>query len=197
LYYDESPSANAEYEVKGKDGVLHFVEILSVPYYKGNEIIGFQGIARDITERKKASDALRLAKEKAEASDKLKTAFLNNISHEVRTPLNGILGFAEIISRSDLSENEINDSLSMLNESSDRLLNTMTNYMDISLLTSGNMSVHKKNFVPANYSGINLKITARNVQTGSWNCSCKFRNIQKIYKSIQIRKYSVKYYFIF
>jgi PAS domain S-box-containing protein len=107
------------------------------------------GSMHDITDRKNASDALRLAKEKAEASDNLKTAFLNNISHEVRTPLNGILGFADIISLPDLSEEDKTDSLSMLHESSDRLLNTITNYMDISLITSGNMSVSNKNFVPA------------------------------------------------
>jgi PAS domain S-box-containing protein len=107
------------------------------------------GSMHDIADRKRASDALRIAKEKAEASDKLKTAFLNNISHEVRTPLNGILGFAEIISLQDLSEDDKKDALSMLHESSNRLLNTINNYMDISLITSGNLSVHKKNFLPA------------------------------------------------
>jgi signal transduction histidine kinase len=107
------------------------------------------GSMRDITDRKNVSDALRLAKEKAEASDRLKTEFLNNISHEVRTPLNGILGFAEIISLQDLSEEEKKDSLAMLLESSNRLLNTITNYMDISLITSGSLSVSKKNFSPA------------------------------------------------
>ena len=90
------------------------------------------GNIHDITDRKNASDALRLAKEKAETSDKLKTEFLNNISHEVRTPLNGILGFAEIISHRNLSEEEKKNSLAMLFESSNRLLNTITNYMDIS-----------------------------------------------------------------
>ena len=96
----------------------------------------------DITERKHGRmKTLKLAKEKAEASDKLKTTFLNNISHEVRTPLNGILGFAEIMSQTDLSEEEKNVSLSMLFESSDRLLDTITNYMDISLITSGNMAL--------------------------------------------------------
>jgi PAS domain S-box-containing protein len=106
------------------------------------------GSMRDITDRKKASEALKLGKEKAEASDKLKTTFLNNISHEVRTPLNGILGFAEIMSQPDLSEEEKTESLSMLYSSSDRLLNTITNYMDISLITSGSMSLNKKEFVP-------------------------------------------------
>jgi PAS domain S-box-containing protein len=286
----EGTNTYAEYEVTGKDGITHFVEIISVPYYKGKEIIGFQSIARDITERKlaeeelkknqsqlinalkiahlgswehdikndvlifndlfyeifrttaeqvggytmssadyakrfvhpedidiirteisksfetddpnfsrqlehriiyadgetgyinvrifvvkdkmgktvrtygvnqditehkraetvliKAAEQMKLAKEKAEASDKLKTSFLSNISHEVRTPLNGILGFAEIMSQTDLSEEEKKMSLSMLFESSDRLLNTITNYMDISLITSGTMAVDKKDFFP-------------------------------------------------
>ena len=107
------------------------------------------GSMHDITDRKNVTEALKLAKEKAETSDKLKTEFLNNISHEVRTPLNGILGFAEIISMHDLSEKEKNESIAMLYESSNRLLNTITNYMDISLIASGSLTVNKKDCAPA------------------------------------------------
>jgi len=103
----------------------------------------------DITDRNNVTEALKLAKEKAEASDRLKTEFLNNISHEVRTPLNGILGFAEIISMPDLSEEEKKDSVAMLFESSNRLLNTITNYMDISLIASGSLTVNKKDCKPS------------------------------------------------
>jgi PAS domain S-box-containing protein len=103
---------------------------------------------RDISERIKAEAAMKIAREKAEASDKLKTSFLNNISHEVRTPLNGILGFSEIISQSDLSEEELEEAISMVHESSNRLLETITNYMDISLLISGEMNVSNKEFSP-------------------------------------------------
>jgi PAS domain S-box-containing protein len=106
------------------------------------------GSIRDITDRKNITEALRLAKEKAEISDRLKTDFLNNISHEVRTPLNGILGFAEIMDSDHLTETEKKESLAMLHESSERLLNTITNYMDISLITSGSLSVNKTVFNP-------------------------------------------------
>ena len=123
------------------------------------------GSIHDITERKNASDVLRLSKEKAEASDKLKTEFLNNISHEVRTPLNGILGFAEIISLQDLSEEEKKDSIAMLFESSNRLLNTITNYMDISLITSGSLSVNKKDFIPA----VIIRKISHNFESGCLN----------------------------
>jgi PAS domain S-box-containing protein len=127
------------------------------------------GSMHDITDRKNATEALKSAKEKAEASDKLKTTFLNNISHEVRTPLNGILGFAEIMSQADLSEEEKNLSLSMLFESSDRLLDTITNYMDISLITSRNLTLYKKYFLPEQilrelFAKNELKCSARNLE---------------------------------
>ncbi len=100
-------------------------------------------------QRQNAIIDLKEALLKAEAGDRLKTTFLNNISHEVRTPLNGILGFAELISQEGLTEKDRVDSMAMLSESSDRLLNTITNYMDISLLTSETLTVHRKDFYPS------------------------------------------------
>jgi PAS domain S-box-containing protein len=126
------------------------------------------GSMHDITDRKNATEALKVAKEKAEASDRLKTEFLNNISHEVRTPLNGILGFAEIISLQDLSENEKKDSIAMLSESTDRLLNTITNYMDISLVASGSLTVNKRDFKPSEM----LKSIFNNFET-----ACKIKHL--------------------
>lgn len=131
-----------------KDGTVFPVEITSHYLTEKNGRETRLVLVIDISERVKAAEHMKLAMEKAEASDKLKTSFLNNISHEVRTPLNGILGFAEIMSQTDLSKEEIKDSLYMLHESSNRLLDTITNYMDISLLTSGNMTVRNKDFVP-------------------------------------------------
>ncbi len=103
---------------------------------------------RDITEKRKAEEAMKFARAKAEASDRLKTSFLNNISHEVRTPLNGILGFSEILTGDTLSQDEREEAYVMVNECSNRLLDTITNVMDISLILSGEMSVNKKIFNP-------------------------------------------------
>jgi len=109
-------------------------------------LINLKGYLFDITERKLAMKALILAKEKAEESDRLKTSFLNNISHEIRTPLNGILGFANLITDSEITQEEKEFFLNTLNISSDRLLKTITNYIDISLIVSSNMEVHVRPF---------------------------------------------------
>jgi PAS domain S-box-containing protein len=132
-----------------KDGSVFPVEIIShpIPVKSGRKTRLV--VVNNITDRIKAAEQMNLAREKAEASDRLKTTFLNNISHEVRTPLNGILGFAEILNQPGMSEEEKKESLSMLYQSSDRLLNTITSYMDISLLTSGVMSVNKKDLSPS------------------------------------------------
>ena len=138
-----------EFHNKKKNGELYW-ESASVSPIKNekNEITSFIGIKEDISERIKAADAILMAKEKAEASDKLKTTFLNNISHEVRTPLNGILGFGELISQDGLTAEERAESLEMLHESNERLLNTINNYVDIALIVSGTMKVNSKYFEP-------------------------------------------------
>jgi PAS domain S-box-containing protein len=132
-----------------KDGTVFPVEVTSHSLPEKNGRKTRLGIVVDISERIMAAEQMKIAKEKAEASDKLKTSFLNNISHEVRTPLNGILGFAELISHDDLSENEKHEALSMVHESSGRLLKTITNYMDISLITSGTLSFNRVSLNPA------------------------------------------------
>jgi len=89
---------------------------------------------RDLTE----------ARDKAQASDRLKTAFMQNISHEVRTPLNGILGFSKLMAEPDTTTAEKQTFLIFLENSTNRLISTITDYMDISLLASGSMEVARK-----------------------------------------------------
>lgn len=86
------------------------------------------------------------AKELAEASDKLKTAFLNNISHEVRTPLNGIMGASTLMADPDSTGDERAEMAAIIQQSTTRLLRTITQYMDISMLSSGTMPVYITEF---------------------------------------------------
>src|SRR5215212_1675698 len=71
----ESLKESTEYIVRGKAGGVHYVEVLSAPRYSGRDIIGFQGIARDITARKRAEDALQ----ESEAKFRRLVAHLPNV----------------------------------------------------------------------------------------------------------------------
>ncbi len=75
---------------------------------------------------------LVLEKERAEESDNLKTAFLNNISHEIRTPFNGILGFLSLMQEDILTDSERQRYFKIINKSSERLIKTINDIVEIS-----------------------------------------------------------------
>ena len=64
---------------------------------ENGKIVGFQAVARDITELKRTQDALAFARDRALEASRLKSQLLAKISHELRTPLSGILGYAELL----------------------------------------------------------------------------------------------------
>lgn len=128
---------------------LLFTSYLQQQLQNQNQILE-EKVAERTYELEKQNIELIIAKEKAEASDRLKSHFINNISHEIRTPLNGILGFGQILTDPDLSPEEKEQYSEMLSSSSSRLVNTVTNFMDISLLTSGNQKIYKKEIKPEN-----------------------------------------------
>ncbi len=126
-----------------KDGSVYDVEISG----KGivhNAKVYVVYICRDITERIKARQVLEKARAKAEAGDRLKTNFLNNISHELRTPLNGIIGATSLLSDKTLKRQEISELMEIINLSTERLIQTITDYMDISQITSNTVEARSK-----------------------------------------------------
>ena len=95
----------------------------------------------ELTKRKNAETELILAKQKAEENDHLKSVFLANMSHEIRTPMNGILGFTALLKDSNLTGEERNNYLNIIEKSGERLLNTINDLIDISKIESNQMEV--------------------------------------------------------
>ena len=104
-------------------------------------ISNFVAVKEDITEKRKILEDLTKAEEHAEESDKLKTAFLNNISHEIRTPFNGILGFLDILQNTDLSIIERDEYTGMVSTCATRLMNTINKIIEIAQIQSGQMEL--------------------------------------------------------
>jgi hypothetical protein len=82
--------------------------------------------------------------EKAELADRLKTAFLANMSHEIRTPMNGILGFAEILKEPNLTGDQQQECINIIERSGKRMLSIINDIIDISKIESGLMKIDVK-----------------------------------------------------
>lgn len=97
-------------------------------------------IAIDITERKKADDALKMARLEAERSNRAKSDFLSRMSHDLRTPLNAILGFAQLLELDDLGPDK-QESVSQILRGGQHLLGLINEVLDIARIEAGHLSL--------------------------------------------------------
>ncbi len=99
----------------------------------------------DITELKFTENQLRIAKEIAEESDRIKLAFFRTLSHELRTPLNAIIGFSNLL-MSNLSNEEVYEYSESINESGNMLLNIIQDMLDLTVMEGERIKFRKKEF---------------------------------------------------
>ena len=110
-----------------------------------NSIIGFQVVARDITQEKIFKEQLIIAKKNAEKTAQVKSQFLANMSHEIRTPLNGIIGLSHLLEKTELSEKQ-RSYINAISRSSAQLMGIINDVLDLSKIEAGKMDSIKTKF---------------------------------------------------
>jgi PAS domain S-box-containing protein len=134
----ESP-IKTEMRFRRRNGTVFLADFrLRVVRDGAGAVEGFEGFIDDITARHEAENQLRTAKEKAEEANLAKSLFLANVSHDLRTPLNSVLGFTEILLRDEADERR-RRLLDLVRSSGSDLLKLINDLLDVARIESGEM----------------------------------------------------------
>jgi PAS domain S-box-containing protein len=139
------PFRNFEYQFESEDGVRWF-SISGVPHFdQDGRFLGYRGTGSDISQRKATEAQLRAAMLSAQTANAAKNSFLANISHEVRTPMNSVIGMAQLALRTELTEKQ-RDYLDKILRSARHQLQIINDILDFSKAEAGKFELESADF---------------------------------------------------
>lgn len=150
-YLSKTQSTYYEFPAVTMDGDIVWVGQNVQLIMEDDQIIGFQAVARNITQLKQAQEALSLSRDQALEASRFKSQLVSRVSHELRTPLGGILGYAELLQYEafgPLNEKQIS-ALANIVESTHFLTHTVNDLLDQAQIESQSINLHNAYFNPS------------------------------------------------
>ncbi len=145
-FREQKLATNYESQIRRKDGTIIWVMISGAPVVnEQGKVVGSLGLHLDITESKKLQEELQTARELAVAAQKAETQFLANLSHELRTPVNAVLGMAHLLNERSPQEHQ-HELLESLMHSAELLRSLLSDVIDISNINAGTQPVRIDSF---------------------------------------------------
>lgn len=130
LAIGEAARFSAQYRVIRPDGQIRWIMDKGFPIYNNGICCGVTGVAVDITDEKKHELELKKAKEEAEAANRSKTIFIENMSHDIRTPLSGVIGMSSLLIQG-LNNQQYKQYAQWIKESGEQLLKLLNGILDV------------------------------------------------------------------
>jgi PAS domain S-box-containing protein len=165
--------AELDFRIMRPDGSIRWLHARSFPVCdSAGKFIRAVGTAEDISEQRRVLDAIRAAKDAAEAASRAKGEFLANMSHELRTPMNGIVGMTELALATDLTS-EQQEYLTMVKSSADSLLGVINDILDFSKIEAGKLEFESIEFNFRSSLEATLKLLAPRAHEKGLELNCR------------------------
>lgn len=144
----ENQSFHINYRIL-RDGKPAYIQLRAVNVGSGRRIsqvvLGYRNIDEEIIQEVKQKQLLADALDKANLANKAKNLFLSNMSHDIRTPMNAIVGFTELAQKHIHEKEKIAGYLDLISSSSEQLLQLLNAILELSMLESGDVHVEEVN----------------------------------------------------